>query len=450
MARIFSSSLERKLEVWSSSNGKTGTLKDGKTNNGGIDNNDDNATIFDFYLHQGDLCKRTTRSWSLSWLTEPPFGVLIFFWQFRVQTVATVMNATGVYRQYLTGRTHAHFFSLCTPDVMTGLAQDMMSLCESSQIHSFIGHVVVRCSFDSIPSNVFFIFHSTDNTSVFSCANCWNPTELLCCFDRGWTLSPTGWFNPKHKDFMRNVTRIGCCTVAECKEGEMSGMRQVWSTTADRCDGCWGCQTPSDGERPHELDCRNWGQNEKVALGNISNSCQHWRLRIEHDPRFKKTNKRALRNKLYPTWMSQKLVRILPFGPHFQNAWCYHWCLQHARNRRRRWNLVTRTSSEETWDVLRLLVSQTFEGKKSQSVRPYSVYHALTFKIPRIQWALTKTSIYFGVVGRQCIRDPPYEATMYRHMLTSLPAKGGPTYSNFTRRINFTSRPHGRLTSGSS
>ena len=40
-------------------NGKTGTLKDGKTKNCGINNNDDNATIFDFYLHE-ETCAKTS------------------------------------------------------------------------------------------------------------------------------------------------------------------------------------------------------------------------------------------------------------------------------------------------------------------------------------------------------------------------------------------------------
>ena len=78
-------------------NGKIGTLKDGKTKNGGINNNDDSAVIFDLYLHQ-ETCAKTsaTRSQSLSCSTEPPFAVLRFdFWQFRVQTVATAMNVTG-------------------------------------------------------------------------------------------------------------------------------------------------------------------------------------------------------------------------------------------------------------------------------------------------------------------------------------------------------------------
>ena len=40
-----------------------------------------------------------------------------------------------------------------------------MSLLKS---HSFIGHVVVGCSFDSIPFCVFFYFHLTDDTCDLS------------------------------------------------------------------------------------------------------------------------------------------------------------------------------------------------------------------------------------------------------------------------------------------
>ena len=51
------------------------------------------------------------------------------FWQFRVQRVATAMNATGVCRQHLTARTHAHFFSLRTPHVSTRSAQGLDDSC---------------------------------------------------------------------------------------------------------------------------------------------------------------------------------------------------------------------------------------------------------------------------------------------------------------------------------
>ena len=60
--------MERKLEVveylhLGTINGKTGTLKDGKTKSGVIKNNDENATIFDFYLHKETCAKTlTTRS----------------------------------------------------------------------------------------------------------------------------------------------------------------------------------------------------------------------------------------------------------------------------------------------------------------------------------------------------------------------------------------------------
>ena len=58
------------------------------------------------------------------------FSIFSSFWQFRVQRVATAMNATGLYRQHLTVRTHTHFFSLRTPHVNTRLAQGLDdSLC---------------------------------------------------------------------------------------------------------------------------------------------------------------------------------------------------------------------------------------------------------------------------------------------------------------------------------
>ena len=63
---------------------------------------------------------------------------------------------------------HAHFFSVRTSHVTARVAQGMMSLCESSRNHSSIGHVVVGCSFDSILSFVFFIFHLSYNASELS------------------------------------------------------------------------------------------------------------------------------------------------------------------------------------------------------------------------------------------------------------------------------------------
>ena len=54
--------------------------------------------------------------------------------------------------------------------------------------HSYIGHVVVGCSVDSIPSCVFFIFHLTYNTSDFSSTINWSQINPLCYSSRGWTL----------------------------------------------------------------------------------------------------------------------------------------------------------------------------------------------------------------------------------------------------------------------
>ena len=88
-----------------------------------------------------------------------------------------------VYRQCLTGRTHANFFSLRTSHWTARVAQGMMSLCESSQKHSLM---------------FFSIFHLTDNTSDLSSAINWNQTKPVCCYARGWTLWPIGWSDPKH------------------------------------------------------------------------------------------------------------------------------------------------------------------------------------------------------------------------------------------------------------
>ena len=83
------------------------------------------------------------------------------------------MNATeGV--QTIPHQTHtralflvAHFITRdCTCGSWYGESQGMMSLCESSQNHSFTGHVVVGCSFDSNPSYVFFILHLKYNTPL--------------------------------------------------------------------------------------------------------------------------------------------------------------------------------------------------------------------------------------------------------------------------------------------
>ena len=64
------------------------------------------------------------------------FYFLVFL-AVSLQTVATAMNATGeVYREHFTVRTHARFFSLRTPHVITRLAQGLDdSVCPERSFH---------------------------------------------------------------------------------------------------------------------------------------------------------------------------------------------------------------------------------------------------------------------------------------------------------------------------
>ena len=99
-------------------NGKNGPLKVGKTKNGGIRDNNNNARVT-HRLVQGYLYGevRAKRSQLLS--SSPEFGLHVqscallrfccSFWQFRVQTVATAMNATGSV-QITPHRTHTRAF----------------------------------------------------------------------------------------------------------------------------------------------------------------------------------------------------------------------------------------------------------------------------------------------------------------------------------------------------
>ena len=130
---------------------RMGTLKDGQTKNGGISDNNDNARGT-HRLVQGDLdgMVRAKRSQLLSSSHESGLHLLslrssqIFcsFWQFRVQTVATAVNATGGV-QITPLRTHACARFLTaharTPDVITRLAQGLsMCLCVSNVISSLV------------------------------------------------------------------------------------------------------------------------------------------------------------------------------------------------------------------------------------------------------------------------------------------------------------------------
>ena len=72
---------------------------------------------------------------------------------------------------------HTHTFSQLPMSHFHSCALRMVQRCDasSSQIRSFIGHVVVWCSFDTILSDDFFIFHFTCNTSDLSTGIRLNP-----------------------------------------------------------------------------------------------------------------------------------------------------------------------------------------------------------------------------------------------------------------------------------
>ena len=75
-------------------------------------------------------------------------------------------------------------------------------------------HLVVRCSFDSIPSCIFFIFHLTDNTCDFSSAIYWNQAEPL------WLI---GWSDPTH------TTAILCTSLFLClTQWKYRKQKQQW------------------------------------------------------------------------------------------------------------------------------------------------------------------------------------------------------------------------------
>ena len=104
------------------------------------------------------------------------------FWQFRVQTVATAMNATGSV-QLTPHRTHTRaLFSLRTPHVITRLAQGPdESLCVY-KCHFIICHAFVECSFDPVSSCLLTVCYHADATY-------WNQTKVRDSA-LGWTVWP--------------------------------------------------------------------------------------------------------------------------------------------------------------------------------------------------------------------------------------------------------------------
>ena len=183
-------------------NGKIGTLKGGETKNGGISDNKDNTRVT-HRLSQGDLygdvrAKRRGLSCcqvhlnldsicSLEHFTD----LFCSFWQFRVQSVATALNATGVYRQHLHVRTHAHFFSLRTlaRQIWSHVWLKGLTIC----LYFNIDRVFVEYSFD--PASSYFLI-----TCCLTDATDWNQIEPLCNSALVWTVWPSGRSDPKHRN----------------------------------------------------------------------------------------------------------------------------------------------------------------------------------------------------------------------------------------------------------
>ena len=150
------------LHLWSTK-GKNGSLKDGETKNGGISNNfrqrQSHAQTSTRRLVRRRQSEKVSVVVKVTWIWIP-FVVLrtllIFcsFWQFRVQTAATAMNATGSV-QITLHRTHTRTFSLRTLaharcDYTFG--STAWRFVSASISHFATGHVIAECSFDPICS----------------------------------------------------------------------------------------------------------------------------------------------------------------------------------------------------------------------------------------------------------------------------------------------------------
>ena len=145
-----------------------------------------------------------------------PFVVLytsqIFssFRQFRVQTVATAMNATGGV-QTTPHRTHTRALFLAaharTPDVITRLAQVLDDLFVCLKSHFITGHVFVERSLDPVSTYFLITYCLTDTTYCLTDATDWNQIKPLCNSALEWTVWPSGRSDPKHKTTIVTVSR---------------------------------------------------------------------------------------------------------------------------------------------------------------------------------------------------------------------------------------------------
>ena len=145
-----------------------------------------------------------------------------------------------MYRLYLTG-THTRALSLvaCVAFHSCALrmdqAQGMMSLCESSQNHSFIGHVVVGCSFDSILSCVFFTFHLTDNTSDLSIDINWNQIKPFATPLRDGLSGRLACPIPNSEN-ARGKLEVPVDAAMPCKKKKTKKHSQLQKTEAESCE----------------------------------------------------------------------------------------------------------------------------------------------------------------------------------------------------------------------
>ena len=86
-----------------------------------------------------------------------------------------------------------------TPGVITRLAQGLDDLLVCRKSHLIIGHVIVECSFDPVSSYFLISCCLTDATYCLTDATDWNQIKPLCNSALGWTVWPSGRFDPKHK-----------------------------------------------------------------------------------------------------------------------------------------------------------------------------------------------------------------------------------------------------------
>ena len=219
---------------------------DGKTKNGEISNNLDNARVT-HWLAQGNLC-RDVKCCQVH--LNPDFIRSLahfsdFSGSFASRQQQLPWTRRKVYGQHFTARTHAHSFSLRTPHVITRLARGPDdSLCVWKS-HYIFGHIFVECSFDPDSSCLLTVHYLTDATD-------WNQTKPVCDSALGWTVWPSGRSDSKHIVWLESETCSRACrrrlgiTGSSCSRFE-NCRRQLglwwWSISS----GIAGCTCTSFG-----------------------------------------------------------------------------------------------------------------------------------------------------------------------------------------------------------